>query len=553
MCPLRESVPRRSELFYLRCCRLTVIDILDIYTCAMNMLSQRQPTATHAELFELLIPCYKAIDQVEVVLDATDECIDPDILVQQLHELTRIGSVKLVLFCRPTVSHLCQSVPHQNRLSLRTECAVRDIGLYLSRKLEDLADLNYLPEECDLEDLTDRLVRGADGMFLWARLMLSYLSSPALTLWQRLDDIAEMNLPEGLDAMYSRVVSLIMNNTQASKGLARRVITWLLYARGELAPRELEEALIAGTGRQVKDGDKFNNLVDTVLLTCAGLVERETDRKWNTDPDDRPFRFIHLSAAEYLRSMVNNDRADSLSTKASQSAYNLVPLEEQAHLEMASSCLQHVTFRMPAHPLSGQIGTNVVQQELQRSFPFCSYASKNWIYHMARSVAANDKTIFRPCQLGHGYDHLIVALSSFFAQRRVVTSWVEACYVLKAPPSAEELQMWGMMVLPLKRQLNNAPMDISELSQEAIDFVQDLMTLERLWGSKLISSPECIWDEVTAFTPSRFLQQTTTTTVQSLVSKSSPGAKSSLKEIKKISQSTADGAHVTVISVWPSK
>ena len=528
-------------------------DILDIYTCAMNMLSRGQPTATHAELFELLILCYKAIDQVEIVLDAIDECIDPDILVQQLLELTRIGSIRLILFCRPTVSHLCQSVPHQHRLSLRTECAVRDIGLYLSRKLEDLADLNYLPEDCDLEDLTDRLVRGADGMFLWARLMVSHLSSPALTLWQRLDDIAEINMPEGLDAMYSRIISLIMNNTQASKGLAKRVITWLLYARRELAPREMEEALIVGTGRQFKDGDKFENLVDTVLLTCAGLVERETDRGWNTDPDDRPFRFIHLSAAEYLRSMVNDDRADSLSTKASQSAYSLVPLEEQAHLEMASSCLQYVTFRMPAHPLSGRIGRNVVQQELQRSFPFCSYASTNWIYHMARSLATNDKTASRPCQLGHGYDHLIITLSSFFAQRRVVTSWVEACYVLKAPPSAKELQMWGMMVLPLKRQLNNAPMDISELSQEAIDFAQDLMTLERLWGSKLMSNPESIWDEVTAFTPSRFLQQTTATTVQSLVSKLSPGAKSSLKEIKKISQSTADGAHVTVLSVWPFK
>ena len=301
-------------------------DMLDIYTYAMNMLSRGQPTATHTELFELLILCYKAIDQVQIVLDAIDECIDPDILVQQLLELTRIGSVKLILFCRPTVSHLCQSVPHQLRLSLRTECAVRDIGLYLSRKLEDLADLNYLPEECDLEDLTDRLVRGADGMFLWARLMVSYLSSPALTLWQRLDDIAEINLPEGLDAMYSRIIILIMNNTQASKGLAKRVITWLLYARRELSPRELEEALIVGTGRPLKDGDKFNNLVDTVLLTCAGLVERETDRGWNTDPNDRPFRFIHLSAAEYLRSLVNNDRSDSLSTKASQSAYNLVPL-----------------------------------------------------------------------------------------------------------------------------------------------------------------------------------------------------------------------------------
>ena len=98
---------------------------------------------------------------------------------------------------------------------------------------------------------------------------------------------------------------------------------------------------------------------------------------------------------------------------------------------------------------------------------------------MAMSVAAKDKTASLPCRLGDGYDHLIVALSSFFAQRRVVTSWVEACYVLKAPPSAKELQRWGKVVRTLKKQMNNAPMDIVEISQEALDFAQDLMTLER--------------------------------------------------------------------------
>ena len=157
--------------------------------------------------------------------------------------------MKLTIFCRPTVSHLCQGVLHQLRLSLRTEC---DTGLHLTRKLEDLADLDYLPAGCDFEDLTDKLPRGADGMFLWARLMISSSSSPALISGN------------GSMTMYSRIVSLILNNAQTSKGLAKRVIIWLLYARRQLAPREMEEALIVGTGRQVIDEDKFSNVSDTV-------------------------------------------------------------------------------------------------------------------------------------------------------------------------------------------------------------------------------------------------------------------------------------------------
>ena len=64
-------------------------------------------------------------------------------------------------------------------LSLRTE---HDISLHLSEKLEDVADFDNLPMDCGLGEITVRLVRGADGMFLWARLIVSYVSPPALTL-----------------------------------------------------------------------------------------------------------------------------------------------------------------------------------------------------------------------------------------------------------------------------------------------------------------------------------------------------------------------------------
>ena len=528
-------------------------DILDKYTYAMNMISRGQRTATHTELFELLILCCQAVDRVEIVLDAVDECIDPDTLVQQLLELTQICSVRLIVFCRPTVSPLCQSVPQGLRLSLRNESAVHDIRVYLRRKLEDLSDLGYFPEDCDLEELCERLVLGADGMFLWARLMFSYLSSPALTLWQRLDDIAEINLPEGLDAMYLKIINLILGSSHAAKDLARRVLTWLLYAHRELAPRELEAALIVGTGRHLKDGDKFINFIDTVLLACAGLIERETDRGWIADLDDRPFRFIHLSVKHYLLSLVNNESSRSTIASPAQVTYRLVLSKEQAHKNMATSCLQSLTFRLPAQPLSDRNRKNIGQEELQRSFPFCSYASMYWISHLASSIAATEKVTSQQCQLSDGYDQLIVVLSSFFAKRLVVTAWVEACYMLKAPPSAEELKKWGRMIWSLKRQIPAALMDMSEVGQEAIEFAEYLMTLQRLWGAKLIACPQCIWDEVTAFTPSKFLHQSSTTTVQTLIPESTPGENSSLKEIKKISQLTTDAAHVTVLSIWPSR
>ncbi|KAM0797582.1 hypothetical protein BDR22DRAFT_436412 [Usnea florida] len=153
-------------------------DKLDTLTYS-ELLFQGQHPATHTELFEPLILCFKAVDQIELVLEANDKCIHPGTLVQQLPELTQIRSVKLILFYHATISHLCLSVLH-HALSILADRTRYE--LTSKREIRDLADLDYLPTYCDLGEITVRLIHRADGMFLWARLIVSYLSPPALTL-----------------------------------------------------------------------------------------------------------------------------------------------------------------------------------------------------------------------------------------------------------------------------------------------------------------------------------------------------------------------------------
>ena len=113
--------------------------------------------------------------------------------------------------------------------------------------------------------------------------------------------------------------------------------------------------------------------------------------------------------------------------------------------------------------LSQRLVENVGKYNLQRSFPICSQAAMYWLSHLASSTAANGKATTLQRQLGHGYDSLLIALWSYFAQRLVVTAWVEAHYVLRAPPCAEELQRTGTVIRTLKRQMGATPMDISEV------------------------------------------------------------------------------------------
>ena len=88
-----------------------------------------------------------------------------------------------------------------------------------------------------------------------------------------------------------------------------------------------------------------------------------------------------------------------------------------------------------------------------------------WISHLASSTAAIEKATSQQRQLADGYDRLLVPLWSFFAQRLGVTARIEACYVLRAPPCAEELQRWGTVFRTLERKMSATPMDTSEVGQ----------------------------------------------------------------------------------------
>ena len=57
--------------------------------------------------------------------------------------------------------------------------------------------------------VVSRLVRKAEGLFLWVRLLLTYIESPALNLMQCKSALEETNLPCGLEEMYDNILEMI--------------------------------------------------------------------------------------------------------------------------------------------------------------------------------------------------------------------------------------------------------------------------------------------------------------------------------------------------------
>jgi hypothetical protein len=216
-------------------------DILDKFAFIRNELRSGQTTATDTELLGLLQICTEGINDCFVILDGIDECSDHDTLIDSIYGIAKRSSVKAILFSRPNIPYKCLKAEVAEELNIG-RAASNDIRLFLSRRLLTLSEDGFLPLIEDPSKLLDHLVTGADGMFLWARLMMEYLRSRALTPSQRLKIIMDVTLPERLEAMYDRIMNLIGQGLQPDRDLARWIIWWLIFSRRPLTSRELQEA-----------------------------------------------------------------------------------------------------------------------------------------------------------------------------------------------------------------------------------------------------------------------------------------------------------------------
>lgn len=131
-------------------------------------------------------------------------------------------------------------------------------------------------------------------------------------------------------------------------------------------------------------------------------------------------------------------------------------------------------------------------------------------------------------------------------------AWIECCYTYKHIPSLVELRNWSTQILLLRDSLLQHYMSLSGAISEMLKFADYLEELEQDWGSSLLKTPGCIWEEVTAFSPSPLLTEASAIKFHSFESNNIPAAKSG-RIINKISQTTLDGTFSAVLSIWTSK
>lgn len=533
---------------------------------AMFSKDHAQLRASPAVIYDLLALGCRMNSSRQFILDGLDECNDPDDKISRLLGIFQKANVRTMIFSRPSMECL-RRIAEAGR-SLVVPLSIlkmgKDIAAYSHARIKEFVDARLLPRDVDLGILVAQVTRGANGMFLWVRLLFTYLQSPMLAPPHiaprvRLQHIMNLRYPETLDQMYHRVFDILQRAPDYQRDLARRVFKWLLFQKTTLDALELHDVLntsyiyeastpthaevISMESEPYDISAGFEEFKESIIIACSSLVEL-------TSTERPSYCFAHHSVTEYLLTRLRT--STSISSAGLSSEMYFVICEREAESDLAAQCLTYLTRHMPPRPLSGNIQTKPNKQIVQSQTPFLKYAV---LYFSAHLNSSSDHR--KPCC---NYDMFKVRqeltcgiFKLFLESKLTIMVWVEALYLLQPHPGA--MLYHKTHLLAWADGLNSSPSlgQTQGLQKDIGDFSADMSELDDLWGERLRSSSEQIWLDVTAFTKTRFLMQTRGVEYTSLAPKTLGSAYLAKTPLCTVSSGSASSEFLGVLSIWPSR
>lgn len=563
---------------------------------------QGQLVAADGILLELMRLCL-AEDDI-LVFDGIDECDDNEDFVEALLKISEsLPKLRIMLFSRINVPSLKLSVQKTMVFTMPRSLIVQDISRFCLSELEDMFDRGILPPLArdKKEAYADRLCTGADGMFLWARLMVKCMRSPFLSRDTRLKMIEEVNMPEGLEKMYERIIALICAAGAMPMHLASNVLTWLAFAVVPISTRQLRQAILAGGSLQASSlAEDVNEFQDCVTMACGGLVEPyRVDQNLEHPGTEWALRFIHASVQELMRGReppsnvqrvpgtnssggfytglllkvgpvpeverrvfldlpVPETISRPLSPGQSTAAkpvilHQLVEDSPNAQLLLATRCLQQLLYHTPAQPLAGSFNKRASERCIDENHPFTLYAAVHWLGYLE---SANRSTRSNLSASPTAVRLFILTLSIFLANPKVLSAWLEAFYTATYQrrcvhyhhPPVQILQQWIEMAQ--QATLADTSPSIQEVSETVNAFNTDLERILNVWARRLENSPELVWDEMTYFAPSRFFFAPGSLKVSIQDPEPPKYPRIAPDAVAQMSRTSSDGVVKATLSIW---
>ena len=430
--------------------------------------------------------------------------------------------------------------------------------MFLKRQLEELTRSGLFPRSFDSQLALNSLTRRADGMFLWARLMITYLQIRALTPRHRLDLVMSTSLPEGLDAMYNRISEIICSQTTLEKGLAKRMISLLAVARYPLTPDDFEMAINVANGKlAIDEEERLQRFAEVVVTVCGGVVELVTLKNPLGGQVIHSFQFVHLSAKEYFTKELSEENGMTVTTTG---ANFLKASMLNSHVEMAQICLTTIELCPPDQPLCLHGGSTGNGDVGRIDLPFTHYAATSWIWHLVETTkdisSSAVPSSYSTYQVNpHTFRAFIKTLKSFLSNPGAVTAWLHTTYSISHTPESQALLEW-IEEIPDLMSTNQQSDAFKLVLDDTKELAEDLSRLKKTWGKALRGNPIYIWDEAAAYLSSRFLQPsgaTSFTEVGHNRTNEPSNSRSSDGCFCKVSSSNLTSHFVAILSIWPSR
>lgn len=208
------------------------------------------------------------------------------------------------------------------------------------------------------------------------------------------------DLPKGHEALkvaYDSAIERIESQPAAYVERAKKVISWISYAKRPLTGTELQHALAILPGEKDFDEDNFLD-VHEMMSVCAGLVI--------LDPDSNVVRLVHYTTQEYLQ----DKRVSWL---------------PGAEIAMTLTCIAYLCLET----WNGCPVTYAMWKRYSDSRPpFLEYAERNWFRH-AREVEHLVQAELLDCSLNEMFRFRAMAQSFDWREEQKVWQSSSALHV----------------------------------------------------------------------------------------------------------------------------
>ncbi|KAE9985892.1 hypothetical protein EG328_006732 [Venturia inaequalis] len=259
---------------------------------------------------------------VRIILDGLDEC-DEDTQQRVVNFVGRVVALKVpgarckVLLCSQDAGKLNKMLKKRKSIALgeESEAVSLAIGVYTKQRLEKMR-LNEFSDiditDADIEYTEATIAKKADGMFLWARLVLDVLATEAFD-GQGMRDAVDI-IPRELKEFYRRIWVRIEARFQShSLEKIRRMLSWIMFAKRPLKKYELRTVLAFN-----EPNNGLERLPpEEIIELCKPLIE---ERK------DSTYGFIHGSVPDFLISAQSGPIVPELQARHDQSLACLIYL-----------------------------------------------------------------------------------------------------------------------------------------------------------------------------------------------------------------------------------